>query len=118
MIRVLIALTMLMILTSTASSSETSFFFLRGNELMSLCKNQELLEAHTQYASDDFNKCLGYIMAISDEMDLQGMLGDTNGVTAGQEVKIVLKYGNDHPEQLNRHAAWIVDQALRKAFPK
>jgi hypothetical protein len=38
-------------------------------------------------------------------------------VTAGQVVRIVYKYLQDHPEQLQLYDARLVDMALTQAFP-
>ena len=38
-------------------------------------------------------------------------------VTSAQEVRIVLKYLQDHPEQIHQRNAVLVDKALSQAFP-
>lgn len=39
------------------------------------------------------------------------------GVTIGQQIRVVLKYLQDHPEELHLDDAVLVDRALTKAFP-
>ena len=38
-------------------------------------------------------------------------------VTSGQEKRVVLKYLQDHPEELHLEATVLVEKALAKAFP-
>ena len=38
-------------------------------------------------------------------------------VTTGQETRVVLKYLQDHPEELHLDNAVLVEKALEKAFP-
>jgi hypothetical protein len=40
-----------------------------------------------------------------------------DGVTGGQQIRVVLKYLQDHPEELHLDDALLVDRALAKAFP-
>ena len=72
-----------------------------------------------------YNACSGYIMAISDLHST--MLGwsyldephfcQPNGAASGQLVKVVIKYLNEHPEQLHHSASGLVTNALHYAFP-
>ncbi len=41
----------------------------------------------------------------------------SSGVSEAQLAKIVVKYGDDHPEKLNTPSAWVVMTALQQAFP-
>jgi hypothetical protein len=40
-----------------------------------------------------------------------------NAVTGAQLAKVVVKFGDDHPEKLHYPAVWIVGDALETAFP-
>jgi hypothetical protein len=40
-----------------------------------------------------------------------------NDVTFGQEVRVVVKYLQDHPEKLNLRSSTLVELALSSAFP-
>jgi hypothetical protein len=40
-----------------------------------------------------------------------------NGITIEQEIRVVMKFLNDHPELLNRDSGWVVRKALKEAFP-
>jgi hypothetical protein len=39
------------------------------------------------------------------------------GVSIKQDLRVVVKYLEDHPEKLHLHAAQLVMEALAKAFP-
>jgi len=40
-----------------------------------------------------------------------------NGVTIEQEIQVVMKFLNDHPELLNKDSGWVIRKALKDAFP-
>lgn len=40
-----------------------------------------------------------------------------DGVTIGQQVRVVVKYLNDHPEQLQHDERNLIDVALASSFP-
>lgn len=69
--------------------------------------------------------CTGYISGIVDFHQLVIADQKTKGpycvpggnVTFYQLARIVLKYGNDHPEELHLAAALVVTEALTRAFP-
>jgi hypothetical protein len=74
-------------------------------------------QIHTSMA---FAACFGFIEAVQQ----MGSLGDENslfcppdGVTYGQSKRIVLKYLNDHPEELHLPSTFLVSEAFRGAFP-
>ena len=66
--------------------------------------------------------CVGYISAI---LDLQPILEKggapraciPNGVAIGDVIKIIVKYGDDHPEQLYRPQDEMALKAIAAAFP-
>jgi hypothetical protein len=68
--------------------------------------------------------CLSFIAGVVDGGQLAAR-GDhrlfpicfPSGVTTTQLAKIVVKYGDDHPEKLNIAGAAFVVTALRQAFP-
>jgi hypothetical protein len=39
------------------------------------------------------------------------------GVTTGQALKVLVKYMDDHPEQLHEKTAWVAAKALHEAWP-
>jgi hypothetical protein len=38
-------------------------------------------------------------------------------VTMGQQIRVVVKYLEDHPEELNKLSAVLIEKSLSKAFP-
>jgi hypothetical protein len=73
--------------------------------------------------------CLSFIAGVLDGAQMEhnwtGRGGDRrlfpicfpSGVSGGQLAKIVVKYGDDHPEKLNFASAAFVMFALQQAFP-
>ena len=75
--------------------------------------------------------CVGYLHAISDNtaVEVELFKGQGNGQvvsnlfclpkgpTYEQLVRIVVKWMNDNPGKLHERAWWVVDSALREAFP-
>jgi hypothetical protein len=69
--------------------------------------------------------CLSFIAGVVDGAQWAARGGDRrlfpicfpSGVSAGQLAKIVVKYGDDHPEKLNIASAAFVIFALQQAFP-
>lgn len=68
--------------------------------------------------------CLGFISGVADlnTMDLDILKTHhawcvPDGVTTTQLAKVVVKYGNDHPEELHFPAVVVVAGALVGAFP-
>ena len=107
------------------------FFFLAfspawaadGNHLLQKCKATEL--KHTTPSEDiDWGYCMGTVHGVGSTIrDLGSFLPPNlricipDGVTTGQNVKVVLKYLKDNPEQLHRDDTVLIHFALRKAFP-
>jgi hypothetical protein len=58
--------------------------------------------------------CRGIVEGVSDTSSL---VCQEEGVVFGQEVRIVVKYLQDHPEQLHLKNTKLVEMALAKAFP-
>jgi Rap1a immunity proteins len=70
--------------------------------------------------------CFGYISGIVDVGDFDHAVLPNNpsrgwcmpeGVSNSQLAKVIVKYGNDHPEELHLPAVLLVENALIKAFP-
>jgi hypothetical protein len=80
-----------------------------GNDLSNTCRHFTSQESSTF----DDGVCMGYIAGVGDSI---GFCGGEN-VTYGQMIKVVLKYMNDHPEQLNQQSSSIIHRALFDAFP-
>jgi len=58
--------------------------------------------------------CRGLIHGIS---DVSPKVCAGEDVTYGQEVRVVFKYLQDHPEELDQKSSRLVEKALAKAFP-
>jgi hypothetical protein len=69
---------------------------------------------HTTMAS---GTCFGFIQAVEQFDDLASAFCGPEHFTYGQAKKIVIKYLNDHPEQLHLPATFLVGEALGAAFP-
>ncbi len=66
--------------------------------------------------------CLGYIAGISDIDKLEAVVHDNrmcvpDDASGTQLAKVIVKYGDDHPEELNEPGAIFVLLALKNAFP-
>ncbi|HUK99552.1 MAG TPA: Rap1a/Tai family immunity protein [Nitrospirota bacterium] len=95
-----------------------------GNELLRDCglairgfNGEKLINADHEKAG----VCLGYVEAIVDEQrlvptSLQFFCIPSN-ITYEQDIRIIVKYLNDHPEQLKWDANALIKHALDQAFP-
>ena len=99
----------LLVLGSAVAQNDTHNSLKTGNDLLYECRN------YTNRGSSTFGDgvCLGYIAGVGDSVEFCG--GDN--ITYGQIVRVVLKYMDDHPEQLNQDTITIVRRALLNAFP-
>jgi len=64
--------------------------------------------------------CVGYIKGVADTSDGKSWEGYPyciGGVITGQLQKIVIKYMNEHPEDLHLAAYSLVQSAFLEAFP-
>lgn len=68
--------------------------------------------------------CIGYIFGLVDGSVL-GSRGEQQRFVAcipaeapiGELVKVVVKYGDDHPENLHKHSILFLKDALQHGFP-
>jgi hypothetical protein len=68
--------------------------------------------------------CIGFIGGVLDHNKVEAALSKRatgacvpDDASASQLAKVVVKYGSDHPEELNLPAVAIVHFAMQKAFP-
>lgn len=70
--------------------------------------------------------CFGYVLGVIDMHSIMaagsGRVKDTNycipaNASWPQLAKVVVKYGNDHPEVLNQAALILISDAFSQAFP-
>ena len=97
-------------------SAQSQAAFLTGSDLLQRCES----------ASDTaYNACVGYIMGIVDYQDTLVAWSNLDkpffcapgSATAGQLVKVVTKWLNEHPEELHLAASSRTANSLSRAFP-
>ena len=100
------------------ASGVASAGFETGNKLYDSCTAEKGATGYSTY----LGLCVGYITAIADSMDCKRTVGDLTwmpdeGVTAGQLMKVVVKWLDNNPQYLNYNASSVVAIALSEAFP-
>lgn len=125
-LRIAVALCVFSIFALPArSQSNTPKNMGTGNYLIAACQAAVTAQDHPnslKTASDEYKigYCFGMAYGVSDTL-----LGSQraqracvpDGVTAGQEARIIEKYLKDHPAQLNLPSPFLVGFAIEKAFP-
>lgn len=100
----------------------------KTEQFLSRCSVVERVDIHKMEVpakdAKDLGFCFGYIWAVVDSVTLVSADGKgkpslcvPEDVTSTQAAKIVIKYGNDHPEELNQLAMVVIPEAVRKSFP-
>lgn len=101
----------------------TTMFGGHANELVEECRN---ISPTSQTADNAVSiaDCMGYITGVIDGSVLVAKADPKNlplcipvSVTKGQLIKVVVKYADDHPENLHWIAGRFVMAALEQAFP-
>lgn len=96
-----------------------------GNQLITQCaiavKAGEGAPVDRYY---DVGYCLGLTQGVrqtmqyqNDELPAKYRTCFPEGITNGQGVRIVLKYLQDHPAELQDHAIFLVHRAYKEAYP-
>ena len=92
---------------------------LKTENLLETCKKG--LTATDPSKDVNFVYCEGFVAAVSDARSLMHgvpvQLCVPSDVTGTQMVKIVEKYGKEHPEDLHLPAASLVAKALLQVYP-
>jgi Rap1a immunity proteins len=90
-----------------------------GNWLLTTCQiaaksidDPNVEQTHFEAFRDGY--CKGIVQGIA---YASAQVCPAGNVTLGQEVRVVTKYLQDHPEELNQQSTRLVDKALAKAFP-
>lgn len=118
---VMLALAMMLAGKAEAENDDYGRFY-TGNKLLSKCEEP---------AGAIRGVCLGYIIGIFDSLEVFKVLYPNiysgtsictkiynySELTTGQIERIVIKYLNDHPEDLHHPAGGIILWALSEAFP-
>jgi hypothetical protein len=110
--RLLAAVATAVALACPPASAQEARTFYTGNNLLSLCTSNGVLETGV---------CRGFVGGIADAMALDPILGNRAcipvPVTLGQARDVVIRFLEQHPEARHYSAASIVALALAAAFP-
>ena len=95
-----------------------------GGDIVEHCRQVVKIMRDEKGNEGDARACLSYLYGFADGGQF-GAKGDhklfpvcfPEGVDGGQMAKIVVKFGDDHPEKLSSGSLYIVFNALRDAFP-
>jgi hypothetical protein len=102
--------------------------YLSGNDLQKHCKEQTKDKEHVDSWYDS-GLCSGYIIGVTDAYAVWNDESASRSqhpmlsfclegeVTAGQAIKVVERFLDNHPELLHKPAALLVVQAFHEAFP-
>lgn len=90
-----------------------------GNGLLGSCQIHVKSMEDRSYKENTFEAyrdgyCSGLVYGVS---SASPDICPSEGVTGGQQVRVVLKYLQDHPEELHLDDALLAERALAKAFP-
>jgi len=94
-----------------------------GTQLLEYCKDAIDVTDHDGHDYLNAGFCMGYINGIAENtVFLQDTLKKPlfcipNEVTLGQEIMVVVKFLEDHPENLNQKSLYLAMEALFRAFP-
>lgn len=61
--------------------------------------------------------CSGYVLATYDTLSRYGVICPGEGVTTEKTMAVVRRFLETHPELWDRSPSWVVEQALREAYP-
>ena len=91
----------------------------RGNWLLVSCqltvRHMDDTSGHEDiYESDRNGVCSGLVEGVS---DISPKVCPPEHTSYGQEARVVVKYLQDHPEELNLRDTVLVERALERAFP-
>lgn len=90
--------------------------FMDGNVFKATDTWQDIADRAPKISS-----CIAVVHGVADMADVWGSVMGISMPSDGdaeQNVRVVLKYLQDHPEELSRRDTLLIIRALRKAFPK
>jgi hypothetical protein len=95
-----------------------------AGELVEQCRNVAKVQQNEGGDPEQATECLHYIMGV---VDAQAVAPDETrptfryclmpSINTGQMARVIVKYGDDHPEILHQLGPYIISKALSKAFP-
>ena len=114
--------------TSQPSTQTITYYGQTGESLLAECRNVNLVDqAPDHLVRFHTERCIRYILGLVDGIQAAGAtrsermffcIPDSPGTPSEEEfVKVILKYGDDHPEDMHRAAAVLVVKALARAYP-
>jgi hypothetical protein len=89
-----------------------------GNELISRCgASVANLDGRRDVDVYDMAYCVGMVKGVSDELILNGWACMPSEVTIGQQIRVVHKYLQEHPTELQEIDTVLTHRALVRAWP-
>ena len=61
--------------------------------------------------------CTGYVLATFDALSSHHFICPSDGVTSQQTMAVGRKFPADHPELWDRQPSFVIERALRAAYP-
>lgn len=119
MLRIVCVCLMLLVAPFGSTPAAPAEDVTRGNWLLGSCQAAVKTFDDPSYHEDLYEAyrdgyCRGLVMGVSAASPL--ICPDDN-VIHSQQVRVVLKYMQDHPEDLHLEGTQLVYEALKKAFP-
>jgi Ssp1 endopeptidase immunity protein Rap1a len=94
---------------SFPTHAQISVSTVSGGYLVEACRRDRGLEA---------NFCAGYVLGAADALQITGRTcRSASDAATVQTLEIVKRYIREHPEEWDKHGAWLVETPLAKAFP-
>ncbi len=100
-----------------------------GETLIAQCKSVEHVHLDTMKADsaadlERTSACLGYLAGVIDQRAILSVgikevpnFCIPDSVTGAQLTKVIVRYGDEHPEELHYPAVVLINLAILKAFP-
>lgn len=113
MLRVILILAAAL-LTASPTPAKAGGHYYNGNELYSICSGDTYVQK---------GACTGYIMGVSDGMQIIADISDARGtcvpdsVRSGQLRDVIMKHLRDNPEYRHKTASLLVLAAIMTSFP-
>jgi hypothetical protein len=83
--------------------------FMSGNEIYEDCTGPK--------GSPKYGICIGYVVGISDALNMVGSVCASTSVTVDQVIDVIVNYIRANPKYRDVPASLLAGAALREAFP-